>query len=70
MPLEERHQRTSTIMRCVHKLVVFKAIVFVTMSILSLQEFDYVFDIELDEGGPSMRKLKLPYNKNSKIYLY
>ena len=32
-----------------------------------MQEFDYVFDIELDEGGPSMRKLKLPYNKDSEM---
>ena len=32
-----------------------------------MQEFDYVFDIELDEGGPTMRKLKLPYNKDSKM---
>lgn len=35
-----------------------------------MQEFDYVFDIELDEGGPTMRKLKLPYNKDSKISGY
>ena len=35
--------------------------------VLSIQEFDYVFDIELDEGGPSMRKLKLPYNRDSKM---
>lgn len=32
---------------------------------VSLQEYDYVFDIELDEGSPTMRKLKLPYNKDS-----
>lgn len=32
-----------------------------------MQEFDYVFDIELDEGGPTMRKLKLPYNRDSKM---
>ena len=32
------------------------------------QEFDFVFDIELDEAGPSMRKLKLPYNKESMSY--
>jgi len=30
-----------------------------------MQSYDYVFDIELDEGSPSMRKLKLPYNKTS-----
>ena len=27
------------------------------------QEYDFVFDIEVDDGGPTMRKLKLPYNK-------
>lgn len=26
-----------------------------------------MFDIELDEGGPTMRKLKLPYNRDSKM---
>ena len=26
-----------------------------------------MFDIELDEGGPTMRKLKLPYNKDSQL---
>ena len=26
-----------------------------------------MFDIELDEGGPTMRKLKLPYNKHSQL---
>ena len=30
-----------------------------------MQEYDYVFDIELDEGSPTMRKLKLPYNRDS-----
>ena len=34
--------------------------------ILMYQEYDYVFDIELDEGSPTMRKLKLPYDKSSK----
>ena len=34
------------------------------------QEYDYVFDIELDEGGPTMRKLKLPYNKDSQLSTY
>lgn len=30
-----------------------------------LQEYDYVFDIELDEGSSaSARKLKLPYNRS------
>jgi phospholipase A-2-activating protein len=33
------------------------------------QEYDYVFDIELDEGGPTMRKLKLPYNKDTDPYV-
>eukprot|EP00731_Ephydatia_muelleri_P024286 Em0016g557a len=33
------------------------------------KEYDYVFDIELDEGSPVMRKLKLPYNKNTDPYL-
>lgn len=26
-----------------------------------------MFDIELDEGEPSKRKLRLPYNKSSKL---
>ena len=26
-----------------------------------------MFDIELDEGGPTKRKLKLPYNKESNM---
>jgi phospholipase A-2-activating protein len=34
-------------------------------SVYQGQEYDYVFNIELDEGGPTMRKLKLPYNKDS-----
>ena len=36
------------------------------------QEYDYVFDIELDEGSPTMRKLKLPYNRSGRgeIYIY
>ena len=31
-----------------------------------------MFDIELDEGSPTMRKLKLPYNKSGRdeIYIY
>ena len=29
-----------------------------------------MFDIELDEGGPTMRKLKLPYNKDSQLSTY
>ena len=33
----------------------------------TFQEYDHVFDIELDEGGPTMRKLKLPYNKDSQF---
>ena len=28
-----------------------------------LKEYDYLFDIEIDDGGQHMRKLKLPYNK-------
>ena len=28
-----------------------------------------MFDIELDEGGPTMRKLKLPYNSDSQFYV-
>ena len=37
------------------------------MYALDPQEYDYVFDIELDEGGPTMRKLKLPYNRDSQL---
>ncbi|KAL5484145.1 hypothetical protein EMCRGX_G020593 [Ephydatia muelleri] len=39
------------------------------LSMKERQEYDYVFDIELDEGSPVMRKLKLPYNKNTDPYL-
>ena len=28
-----------------------------------LKEYDYLFDIDIDDGGQHMRKLKLPYNK-------
>ena len=27
-----------------------------------------MFEIELDEGSPSMRKLKLPYDKTSELF--
>lgn len=29
-----------------------------------LQEYDFVFDIEVDDASPTMRQLKLPYNKD------
>jgi phospholipase A-2-activating protein len=38
-------------------------------SVYQGQEYDYVFNIELDEGGPTMRKLKLPYNKDTDPYV-
>ncbi|XP_019853296.1 PREDICTED: phospholipase A-2-activating protein-like [Amphimedon queenslandica] len=33
------------------------------------KEYDYVFDIEIDDGGQQMRKLKLPYNKSDDPYV-
>ena len=34
-----------------------------TLQYIILKEYDYLFDIEIDDGGQHMRKLKLPYNK-------
>ena len=38
-------------------------------SFYNTKEYDYVFDIDIDDGGQQMRKLKLPYNKSGK-YMY
>ena len=37
--------------------------IWLVCALFSVQEYDFVFDIEVDDGGPTMRKLKLPYNK-------
>lgn len=35
-----------------------------------VQEYDFVFDIELDEGDPAKRKLRLPYNRSGETITY
>lgn len=70
MLLEKLLQGTCTIMRCestLYCIVLLRGIYLAPHVFIFMQEFDYVFDIELDEGGPTMRKLKLPYNRDSKM---